>query len=185
MRIPSEQSFVPVILGGDIGTYSLAREFHQEYGAISAVVPSVMTGIVDHSRILDARPFADQDNEAAFLDFVISLGRELSAGAGGPRPLLLLGGADQHIRFIARNAERLRVWFTVPYVGEEPAGPSHGKGRVLRTLPQPGHSLPGHRGPRLRRRDRRHRSTARAPGRGKGSVARHRQALRRGCLGTA
>ncbi len=119
MRIPSEQSFVPVILGGDIGSYSLAREFHQEYGAISAVVPSVMTGIVDHSRILDARPFAEQDNEAAFLDFVISLGRELAAGAGGPRPLLLLGGADQHIRFIARNAERLRVWFTVPYVGED------------------------------------------------------------------
>ena len=117
MRIPSEQSFVPVILGGDIGSYSLAREFHQEYGAISAVVPSVVTGIVGYSRILDARPFAEQENEAAFLDFVISLGRELAAGAGGPRPLLLLGGADQHIRFIARNAERLRIWFTVPYVG--------------------------------------------------------------------
>lgn len=119
MRIPSEQSFVPVILGGDIGTYSLAREFHQEYGVVSAVVPSVMTGIVEYSRILDARPFAAQDDDAAFLDFVLSLGREFSTAAAGPRPLLLLGGADQHIRFIARNAERLRACFIVPYVGEE------------------------------------------------------------------
>lgn len=119
MRIPSEQSFVPVILGGDIGSYSLAREFHQEYGVISALVPSVMTGIVEHSKILDARPFAEQDNEGAFLDFVITLGREFSAGGRGARKLLLLGGADQHIRFIARNAGQLGIWFTIPYVGED------------------------------------------------------------------
>ena len=119
MHIPPQQSFVPVILGGDIGSYSLAREFHQEYDVKSVLVPSVMTGIVQHSKILEARPFADQDNDAAFLDFVIALGQEFSATPNGTRKLLLLGGADQHIRFIARHARQLGIWFTVPYVGED------------------------------------------------------------------
>ena len=117
MRIPAEQPFVPVILGGDIGTYSLAREFHEQYNVICAVVPSVLTGITRHSRILDARPFAEQSDDAAFSRFLAGLGVELSGP--GQRPLLLLGGADPHIRFIARNAAALGGYFTIPYVGEE------------------------------------------------------------------
>ena len=119
MRIPAEQPFVPVILGGDIGTYSLAREFHQQYKAISVVVPSVLTGITRYSRILEVRPFAEQADEAAFRRFLTELGAELSATPQGRRPLLLLGGADPHIRFIARNAEALGEYFTIPYVGED------------------------------------------------------------------
>lgn len=29
---PKEEEFIPVILGGDISTYSIARAFHEEYG---------------------------------------------------------------------------------------------------------------------------------------------------------
>lgn len=119
MRIPAEQPFVPVILGGDIGTYSLAREFHEQYNVVSVVIPSVLTGITRYSRILDARPFAEQSDEARFRDFVTQLGIGLSPTETGKRPLLLLGGADPHIRFIARNAQHFSEHFTVPYVGED------------------------------------------------------------------
>ena len=42
----------PVVLGGDVGAYSLARTFHEAYGVRSVVVSSVSTGLVRHSRIL-------------------------------------------------------------------------------------------------------------------------------------
>src|SRR5690606_24335366 len=42
----------PVILGGDIGAYSLARTFHEAYGVRSVVVSSASTGLVRRSRIL-------------------------------------------------------------------------------------------------------------------------------------
>ncbi|RAX48105.1 carbamoyl-phosphate synthase [Arthrobacter sp. AQ5-05] len=117
MQISENQPFVPVILGGDIGAYSLAREFHEQYDVHSVVVPSVMTGITEHSRILLPRPFAQQDDPEAFAAFVLRLGREFGGSNGTKRPLLLLGAADQHIRFIATHAEELSEWFTIPYVG--------------------------------------------------------------------
>lgn len=117
MQISENQPFVPVILGGDIGAYSLAREFHEQYDVHSVVVPSVMTGITEHSRILLPRPFAQQDDPGAFAAFVSELGREFGGSNGTKRPLLLLGAADQHIRFIATHAEELSEWFTIPYVG--------------------------------------------------------------------
>lgn len=117
MQISENQPFVPVILGGDIGAYSLAREFHEQYDVHSVVVPSVMTGITEHSRILLPRPFAQQDDPGAFAAFVSELGREFGGANGTKRPLLLLGAADQHIRFIATHADQLSEWFTIPYVG--------------------------------------------------------------------
>ena len=50
MRIPDSQPFVPVILGGDIGTYSLAREFHEAYGVTSVVVAAIVSADNMHSR---------------------------------------------------------------------------------------------------------------------------------------
>lgn len=117
MQISESQPFVPVILGGDIGAYSLAREFHELYDVRSVVVPSVMTGITEHSRILVPRPCARQDEPDAFAAFVSDLGREFGDVNGAMRPLLLLGAADQHIRFIATHANELSEWFTIPYVG--------------------------------------------------------------------
>ncbi|MET0872180.1 MAG: carbamoyl-phosphate synthase [Paeniglutamicibacter terrestris] len=117
MQINENQPFVPVILGGDIGAYSLAREFHEQYDVHSVLVPSILTGITEHSQILLPRPFEQQHDAAAFAAFVANLGREFGGSNGTKRPLLLLGAADQHIRFIATHADELSEWFTIPYVG--------------------------------------------------------------------
>lgn len=52
-------SFVPVILGGDIGAYALGREFHEAYGVTSVSVVQVPIGAVAHSRIFTHEPIAD------------------------------------------------------------------------------------------------------------------------------
>ncbi|MGL3805715.1 carboxylate--amine ligase [Paeniglutamicibacter sp. R2-26] len=116
MSIPVSQSFVPVILGGDIGTYSLAREFHEAYGVTSVGVPAGGNGIIENSVALDLRPagsILDEDNVVAHL---LALGRELTSEGRNPRPLLLCGSLDLHVMLITRRREELEAYFTIPYV---------------------------------------------------------------------
>src|SRR5699024_988207 len=55
-QIPASQPFVPVITGGDLGAYTLAREFHEAYGVISAVVPTADNLVVGGSKITQVFP---------------------------------------------------------------------------------------------------------------------------------
>lgn len=124
MRIPQNQPFVPVILGGDIGAYSLARVFHEAYGTISVVVPSVVTGIVNHSNILVNRPYPDMTDGAGALAHLRSIAAEVNpaspaAGDGAGRPLLLLASADHLVEAIVRHREELAGDFIVPYPGAD------------------------------------------------------------------
>ena len=118
MRIEDSQPFVPLILGGDIGAYSLAREFHEAYGVTSVAIPSVMTGLLAHSRIVQPRVFADHADEAGLLAFVEAQARELSLN--GTRTVLLLASNDPHTRLIVEHRERLEPWAVVPYADLEP-----------------------------------------------------------------
>ena len=33
----TNQDFIPVLIGADIGTYSIARSFHEQYGVVSKI----------------------------------------------------------------------------------------------------------------------------------------------------
>ena len=48
-----ELEFIPVILGGDITTYSLARSFHEEYGIKSIAISTVKNWLNSYSSIID------------------------------------------------------------------------------------------------------------------------------------
>ncbi len=117
MSVPAEQPFVPVILGGDIGTYSLAREFHEAYGAVSVLVPAGPNGVIEHSVAVSLEPSGSMLDDEALLEHLLALGARLTERA--PRPLLLLGSLDLHTTFLARHRARLEPLFTVPYPSEE------------------------------------------------------------------
>lgn len=61
---PNQPSFVPVILGGDIGAYALGREFHEAYGVRSYAVIQEPIGIIKHSRIFEHEPIAELSAQA-------------------------------------------------------------------------------------------------------------------------
>jgi D-aspartate ligase len=116
MRIPDSQPFVPVILGGDIGTYSLAREFHEAYGAVSVAVPAGSNGVLEHSVAIDVRPAGTMVDDAVVVAHLLAVARELTGDGRNPRPLLLCGSLDLQVMLITRHREVLGEFYTIPYV---------------------------------------------------------------------
>lgn len=119
--VPPEQPFVPVITGGDVGAYSLAREFHEAYGVISAVVPTTANRNLRHSRILQTFPAGPMTEEQPVVDALVRAADQLRrTGAAPDRPLLLLASYDHLVRFAVRHRATLAAaGYTVPYPDEE------------------------------------------------------------------
>ncbi len=101
----------PVVLGGDIGAYSVARAFHEAYGVRPVVVSSVATGLVRHSTILEnvVEPGIDDPRTA------VARLRAVASQFPGKR-LLLLGSADWLVRTIVENRAELEDLYVIPYV---------------------------------------------------------------------
>lgn len=115
--VPAEQPFVPVITGGDVGAYSLAREFHEAYGVISAVVPTTVNRNLRYSRILQAFPAGPMTEEGPVIDALVRVAGQLR---GQDRPLLLLASYDHLVRFAVRHRATLEAaGYTVPYPDED------------------------------------------------------------------
>lgn len=107
----------PVLLGSDLGIYSLVRAFHEAYAVRSTVVCEGPRGPVDHSRIVDAvYTGADPDDETrlAALEGVARADR-------ADRTRILVANNDGAVAFIQRHADRLARHFTLTV---PPAGPS-------------------------------------------------------------
>lgn len=107
----------PVILGGDLGVYALARAFHEEYGVRSVVVSSVLTGAIGHSRIIENVLLGAGVGPEEMVDRLCALGEELSARRPGV-PLVLLANTDWLVRLVVTNRERLEEHFVVPFLAE-------------------------------------------------------------------
>ena len=61
----TEREFIPVLLGGDINAYSVARAFYEEYQVKSLVFGKYQTGPAYRSQIIDYTPNVDIDTMRA------------------------------------------------------------------------------------------------------------------------
>lgn len=108
---------VPVIVGGDIGAYSLARAFHEAYGLGSTVISKLGGWHISDSAIIRNVHCTDPFDAAALLPVL----REVAAAHPSGR-LLLLGSADATVKAIIRVRDELQGlderWIA-PYVSLE------------------------------------------------------------------
>ena len=136
--------FRPVILGGDITAYSLARTFHEAYRVKSLVVSQRRSHLCADSSILDNLIVADMDREEVFLDTLEDIARQhgcstqsacadeahttapsapADAQSDAPRPpikLILLACGDWYVRLIEEHRAQLeRAGYIIPYIAEE------------------------------------------------------------------
>lgn len=104
---------LPVILGGDIGAYSLARSFHEAYGVRSVVVSPSPTGVVRRSQIVENVVEPRMDDVVCLVAQLREIARSTSATC------LLLGSTDWYVRQIVEHRARLDDLFVIPYPRRE------------------------------------------------------------------
>jgi D-aspartate ligase len=115
-HVPAGPDFDLVMLGTDIGTYALARAFHQRYGVRSTVISRVISGAIKNSRIIDT---VDLGMDAERQDTLAALEREGRHRKEAGRTTLLLHNADSFARLVTDNHEWLSQWYVMPEVTEE------------------------------------------------------------------
>lgn len=107
-------ALTPVVVGGDIGAYSLARAMHEAYGISTVIVSRLAGWHVTDSAITRNITCADPFDPAELAPTLERVARENPEG-----PLLLLGSADATVKAIIRVRDELGALddrWVAPYV---------------------------------------------------------------------
>ncbi len=107
------ERLAPVLLGGDILTYSCIRSFYSAYGVHSLVLAGFDAKIISRSRYAELRIVPDVDQDAVAVDALRKVGQELVSKGKVP---LVLGTGDWYARTLSQHKEELSQWFVVPYI---------------------------------------------------------------------
>ena len=106
--------FQPLLFGGDINVYSVARAFHEAYGVRSVVYGKYPSFPCHGSGIMDYRVCADNESDEAFLRNARAVAKEFE-----DRTVLLLGCGDSYVQLAARYRDKLPSNVVAPYISED------------------------------------------------------------------
>ncbi len=116
-RIASEDDvpayLQPVLLGGDILTYTWVRCFNQTYGVKSIVLAGADAKAISASKFCDYRVVEGIDRDDVCLAELKRLGAELVAAGKVP---LVLGTGDWYARTLSEHKPELSEFYVVPYI---------------------------------------------------------------------
>lgn len=103
-----------VVLGGDIGAYSLARAFHEAYGLRPSVISTVSTGLVRDSAVADHLIVPAADDPQALVAQVVALAEQHPHDR-----TLVLGSSDWLVRLLIENRDAFPPSVVLPYTDTE------------------------------------------------------------------
>ena len=109
-----ELEFVPILLGNDINSYSVARAFHEEYSVRSIIIGKFRSGPNNNSNLSDLIILPDIENPTIFLKTL----DEIRAKYAGKK-LILIGCGDTYVQLIITHKKILSPSFIIPYIDEE------------------------------------------------------------------
>lgn len=106
----------PVLVGGDINCYSVARAYHEAYGVKSIAFGKMFLGATNHSKIIDYRVGTTIEDEEGFIKKLLDLAEELAE----PNKVFIIHGCkDEYAEFIIDHKDILSTKYIVPYIGKE------------------------------------------------------------------
>ena len=103
---------VPVLIGADLNCYNVARAFHEEYGVTSYAFGRYEIGATKASKFIKFVTVPAMDTDETFMEVVNSFYEE---NKDDNKVFFILGCTDDYANLVARNAEKLRDRFIVPY----------------------------------------------------------------------
>lgn len=106
-------TFQPVILGGDLGAYALARELNDAYDVKPIMVTAYNPNAIRDSKILTRHAFAQANEEEPLVEELLRIGKDLKLEYPS-RKLLLLANTDWRIHVMATHREALEEYYVVP-----------------------------------------------------------------------
>ena len=107
----SALKFQPLLFGGDINVYSVARAFHEAYGVRSVVYGRYPSFPCHGSGILDYRVCEQNEDPEAFLRNAETVSKEFA-----DKTVLLLGCGDSYVQLAARYQNQLPSNVIAPYI---------------------------------------------------------------------
>ncbi|MDD4509840.1 MAG: ATP-grasp domain-containing protein [Oscillospiraceae bacterium] len=110
-----KQPFIPLLLGGDINVYSMARAFHEAYGIPSVVFGKYPTGPCCNSKIIELHTFGDQNDQPETLFQNVCR----FAQAHPDETILLIGCGDSYVQRIAETKGRYPDNVVTPYIDSD------------------------------------------------------------------
>ena len=122
-----DREFVPVMLGGDINTYSVARAFYEEYGVRSYVFGKYPTGPSYQSKFITYEANVQIDREDYFIERInrfaseqVDMAQSDRAGVSQGEPIkkkvLLIGCGDSYVALASKLRNKLADNIIVPYI---------------------------------------------------------------------
>lgn len=109
-----KQEFIPLLFGGDINVYSVARAFHEAYGVRSVCYGKYPTGPAFGSDIIDYRVCADNESGEAFRENVKKVSEEYP-----DKKILVIGCGDRYIQLASENKDDMPDNCIAPYTGSD------------------------------------------------------------------
>lgn len=133
-----EHNFQPLLFGGDINVYSVARAFHEAYGVKSVCFGKFASGPAYGSDIIDYRVCAKNEDPETFRKNVADVAAEF-----GDKTVLVMGCGDSYVKLAAENKESFPANCIAPYIAGDTIGKLNNKEYFYELCDQFGIDHPG------------------------------------------
>jgi len=133
-----EHNFQPLLFGGDINVYSVARAFHEAYGVKSVCFGKFASGPAYGSDIIDYRVCAKNEDPETFRQNVADVAAEFA-----DKTILVMGCGDSYVKLAAENKESFPANCIAPYIAGDTIGKLNNKEYFYELCDQFGIDHPG------------------------------------------
>ena len=133
-----EHNFQPLLFGGDINVYSVARAFHEAYGVKSVCFGKFASGPAYGSDIIDYRVCAKNEDPETFRKNVADVAAEFA-----DKTVLVMGCGDSYVKLAAENKEFFPANCIAPYIAGDTIGKLNNKEYFYELCDQFGIDHPG------------------------------------------
>ncbi|MBP3319868.1 MAG: ATP-grasp domain-containing protein [Ruminiclostridium sp.] len=133
-----EHNFQPLLFGGDINVYSVARAFHEAYGVKSVCFGKFPSGPAYGSHIIDYRVCPKNEDPETFRQNVADVAAEFA-----DKTVLVMGCGDSYVKLAAENKASFPANCIAPYIAGDTIGKLNNKEYFYQLCDQFGIDHPG------------------------------------------